>query len=171
MQKLDHFRALGLVPCIGLSSVLIRKASATCRNNVRLCCLMRALHDGKWNQLTGTILLWRKPILSKEFIERKMAQMDRLAALLTTLGMRCLPLTPLRTIDAVLALSDSRLRSVGAVSVLTSHDARRTNPHDPSTRHRARRCSGESAQVWQSASGQGLPVRVPRDGPSACESS
>lgn len=48
---------------------------------------MRALHDGKWNQLAGAILLWRKPILSKEFIERKMAQMDRLASLLTTLGM------------------------------------------------------------------------------------
>ena len=49
-----------------------------------MSCMMRALHDGKWDQLVDAILHWHQPILSTEFIQRNIAQIDRLTSLLTS---------------------------------------------------------------------------------------
>jgi hypothetical protein len=45
---------------------------------------MRALYDGTWDDLVVAIVDWHKPILSQEFIERKLVQIRSLEAHLTS---------------------------------------------------------------------------------------
>ena len=72
----DHLRTCLLHEVIGL--IPMPSETDNYKTNVRMACLMRTLYEGEWEDLVSCILNWHEPLLSKEFVGRKLALIESL---------------------------------------------------------------------------------------------